>query len=745
MLTNIKQEKTNKKYEKMEDIMMISKKMIRCISCILMLILLLSVTPALAEKMIVYTRGGPVVIRKTPNMDDRSNVSVPKGEEVEIIEYVNNKFVKVRWKEYEGYLPLQYVKTETEILGKEYPKGKNVYPDEPMVYVREAASDASDVIAAVKWDQPITILKEGNGWHKVACVNQSGQSVVGYIKASAIASKNAQPVGGNLFQTQEKLREEGEAVKELTLREFPDVHSEVCATVPQGHSLTVLDIQEPWCYVAVDAYVGWVHVGNVRMTGKQTDIFDRESISDYKASYYTASSVASSVTLYAEPTKNLKTNSIGTYDAKSVSQWIVMQRTKNAYGQTWTLLWDGSNISGWALSKDLNFSTERKEWDYGDESVSAYTSAIAYVKEGGAAFYEAGTDLSKKMLTIPAGTELEISLHPGNYAFTSYGGKSGYVSFSQIETGFAWDRDWWNKANNHEEVIESQPMIDKEVAKATAETTLKSKYATFDPAKFSLKTETERDSAGINHYSFAYYQGDDCLYLARVNAFTGNCDYQADYTAFVLLSGGDNAVDWDPNAPQKQPKATDRPSSTGDVGMKKARSAADQAIKNEFKVNLNKYTCSQEYQQQMPGFDGPVYRFNYYADNGYLLCVVSAESGKAVYTSNVYNAENTEIDYNPPKATAKPDHSKDTLMSQSEARKKADAALRKKYAAFSGTTFSSVTCHFYGDEQGDPTFGENYYQFDYYVNGNATYSCIVNGYTGKILYLYGDQPGEGNG
>lgn len=723
-----------------------NKMMLNMVCLILMMMALFLTTAAHAERMIVDTRGDPVVLRNTPNMDDRSKVSVPKGEEVEVIEYVNSKFVKVRWNEYEGYMPLQYVKTEAEILKKEYPKGKSVYPDEPMVYVRSAASDGSDVIAAVKWDQPITILKEGKNWHQVACVNQSGQSVVGYIKASAIAGKNEQPIGGNMFSSQEKLREEGEATQELKLREFPDIHSEVYATIPKGHTLTVLDIQEPWCYVAVDAYVGWVHVGNIRMTGKQTDIFDRESIPDYKASYYTATSDGGSITLYAEPTSNMKSNAIGTYDSKSVSQWIVLQRSKNAFGQTWTLLWDGKDIRGWTLSKGLSFSTARSEWDYGSQPVAAYTSAVAYVKEGGAAFYEAETDLSKKLLTIPAGTELEISLHPGNYAFTSYGGKNGYVPFSQLETGFAWDRNWWNHITNPEaEETTSQPTIDMEAAKATAESTLMSNYSAFVPSSFTLKTENERDRSGVIHYSFAYYQGDDCLYLARINAFTGECDYQADYTSFVLLGGGDSAVDWDPNAPQKQPKATDRPSSTGDVGMKKARSAADQAVKNEFHVDLKKYTCQQDYQQQMPGFDGAVYRFNYYADNGYLLCVVSAESGKVIYTSNVYNAENTEIDYNPPKATAKPDHSNDTLMSQSEARQKADAALSRKYAAFSSSSFSSVDVHFYGDGKGDPTFGDNYYQFDYFVNGNHAYSCMVNGYTGKILYIFGNQPGEGNG
>ena len=49
---------------------------------VLCILLLACLTPigSLAETLIVYTRGGPVNIRKTPDMNDRSSVSIPKGE-----------------------------------------------------------------------------------------------------------------------------------------------------------------------------------------------------------------------------------------------------------------------------------------------------------------------------------------------------------------------------------------------------------------------------------------------------------------------------------------------------------------------------------------------------------------------------------------------------------------------------------------------------------------------------------------
>ena len=121
-------------------------------------------------------------------------------------------------------------------------------------------------------------------------------------------------------------------------------------------------------------------------------------------------------------------------------------------------------------------------------------------------------------------------------------------------------------------------------------------------------------------------------------------------------------------------------------------------------------------------------------------------SGAVLHTSNVYNAEYTEIDYDPPQATPKPDYSGYALLSQTEARQKADAALSAKYAHFFISAIASVSCRFIGEGQGDPYFGENYYDFTYFdADNRMQFSCIVNGYTGKILYLFGNLPGEGNG
>ncbi|MBQ9307177.1 MAG: hypothetical protein IJ229_04550 [Clostridia bacterium] len=711
---------------------------------LLSLLLCLSLEAAFSETLTVVTRGGPVNLRKSANMDDRSKISVPKGENVEVVEYVSDEVAFVRWKEQEGYMPLKYLKREEDILSDAYPKGKSYYPDQPLVYVRKTASDTGEIIAAVRWDQPVRLIRQGKAWHKVACVSQKGKSVTGYLRADALAELHTQPLGGNLFETPARLREEGIADAKLTLRMLPDLTSEVTAIIPEGHGLTVLSIDEPWCYVAAGVYEGWVHLGGFHLTGKASETFDREVFTDYQASYYTARPKAGTVTLYAEPTSKMSEEAIGQYD---VSEWIVLQRSKSAYRQKWTNVWDGNTTSGWVVSSELRFSEDRQVWDYGKFTVQAYTSAICYVKEGGAVLYAAATDLSNKLLTIPAGTELEVSLRPGDFVSTGYAGQHGYVPFSQLETGFAWDTAWWSNANRTEEekaATRIQVKLDRGAAQRSAEQALSALSSAFRPEKLDMRVDSILDSSGRELYAFAYLQGDDCLFLARIDAYSGECVYRADYTAFVQKSGGDKAVDWDPAAPQKKAKSTPRPAASGDVGIEKARQSADAAVAGEYGVSLSQYNCVGEYQQQMTGFDMPVYRFNYYAENGYLLCVVDAASGKAVYTNNVYQAEYTEIDYNPPEVTESVDHTGETLLSESSARAKADAALSTKYPDFAHASFSQVQSRFHGTGEGD-SFGENYYQFDYFEDGIYTYSCYVNGYTGKILYLFGHLPDEGNG
>ena len=42
-------------------------------------------------------------------------------------------------------------------------------------------------------------------------------------------------------------------------------------------------------------------------------------------------------------------------------------------------------------------------------------------------------------------------------------------------------------------------------------------------------------------------------------------------------------------------------------------------------------------------------------------------------------------------------------------------------------------------------FETPHYQFDYFIDGQLAYEIMVHAWTGKVLYTYGDLPGEGNG
>ena len=80
-----------------------------------------------------------------------------------------------------------------------------------------------------------------------------------------------------------------------------------------------------------------------------------------------------------------------------------------------------------------------------------------------------------------------------------------------------------------------------------------------------------------------------------------------------------------------------------------------------------------------------------------------------------------------------------TRLTEKDARARADQTLSFNYDGFSKEKFSEVKCEFFGESTDDPYFGSNYYQVDYIKNGKALYQCVVNGYTGKVLYWSGPE------
>ena len=80
-----------------------------------------------------------------------------------------------------------------------------------------------------------------------------------------------------------------------------------------------------------------------------------------------------------------------------------------------------------------------------------------------------------------------------------------------------------------------------------------------------------------------------------------------------------------------------------------------------------------------------------------------------------------------------------TRLTEKDARARTDQTLSFNYDGFSKEKFSEVKCEFFGESTNDPCFGSNYYQVDYIKNGKTIYQCVLNGYTGKVLYWIGPE------
>lgn len=94
-----------------------------------------------------------------------------------------------------------------------------------------------------------------------------------------------------------------------------------------------------------------------------------------------------------------------------------------------------------------------------------------------------------------------------------------------------------------------------------------------------------------------------------------------------------------------------------------------------------------------------------------------------------------------PTATPVPLPDESEYITANVAQEKADDALEQKYAEFcaKGLTVKH-------DRMLSKRGSENpVYEFAYYVNDVYAFSCIVHAITEKLLYTWGDLPGEGNG
>lgn len=697
----------------------------KTVLCLMTLALCLLLAPGLAESARVDTGGGYLNLRAKPDRSARALLNIPNGATVELLESEQDGYYRVTYKGKKGYVMAKYLRVGES--GEE----QTVYPDDAnqVLPLREKADENSKVLFMMTYATPMRVLSYDGDFAKVSCSDADGASYVGYIKASSISLSRDTPVSGAVFGG---TAYRGTMKQAQKLYEWPDATSAVCATLPKDMHVTVQSVDGAWAYVMADVYVGYVPSGAVSVSSESAPP-EQYAYDEYTAGYYTATANDGTLALFVEPTANDVTGARQTLEVGKDTKLTVLTRSQTFGGKQWSLVSDGTN-TGWVLSNTLKFSKDLEEYDY-PVTVPMGAVGVAYAKKGGAHLYKEGSSLSPLLATVKEGEEVAVTLHSG-YVSATYQGKHGYIPASELVFGFVNVAEWHYTNATPAPTQTPSPMatdvpgMEKSRARALADAALKSAYPAFSADGMTVTGDKFLRKGSIEgpFFEFGYYKDGRYVYMCIVHAQTGETLRTADYTDFMPA--------------QTAAPATATPKKSDEISASKARGIADDALSakyaafdaSQMKVQRARYT-------KKPGIAGPLYQFDYYLNDAYsYCCMVHAKTGKVLYIANRHDPNLTELDLED--ATPAPVYESTTDIGQSAARGIADKALRGKYPEFGGATFSRVNCRVAKDAV---DFESPYYQFDYYVDGDFVYCCIVHAYTGRVLYTYGNLAGEGNG
>ena len=701
--------------------------------------LLISFLPvSLAEPAKINVDSGTLNMRKKP--DSKSGVvdRIPKGKIVEVDE-IDDEWSHVTYKGQGGYVLTKYLLLASGMVGQD------VYSDGETLYVRESMDDNAPIIMVVSAKEAVHVISVDGEW---ACVSCNGKT--GYILSSTISNQNTKPENDSTYI----VNEQGLLLHDQTMYAEPNSNSTAVGSLLKGWSVTVKTFDKGWALVASGSTYGFVPTASIQLTG--ADIIDPlqpfSHLSDYVASFYTATTAEQQLTLYSAPTADLS-DVWKTVAISAGESFKVLERAHDDVGYTWSRIWLPDGTIGWVLASTLHFSDTMSEYHYADEvNLGAY--AVAYVKEGGARIHEGASVLTPVIGTIPAGTEVQTYVSDVICKVT-YNGITGYVSVSELTFGFAMSGDWQNQKDPTEinpeptatpEAMAEIDFISAEMAKKNAVKALKKAYSRFDQSKYNCAYDiTANNAHGVpgTNWRFAFTNADgQYMYLAYVNALTGDVVFTADYSGFAYAA--DDIRTTAPATPK--PQATKAPD---EISKAEARTIADNALAGKYGgFSSASFTNVQsERYKSKPGYNDPFYQFTYYCSNGdVFIAMIDCKSGRVVHTEDNENHELTEIDYNTPEPTATPAAEK---MSEGSARSIGERFLSSKYAAFSGTSFARKTSSY---QEEDPYIKSPYYVFNYFVedpNGGTwpvlAFSVCVHAVTGEIVYYSSDMPGSGNG
>ena len=648
--------------------------------------------PAIAESMLVITPGGWLNLRKGPSTRDEVKQYIPNGDRVTVWEHLENGWSEVTWKNATGYVQTEFLGTWHDYLLKTYPDAQKAYPSGSNTHVRKEKDSLSPVLLTVDKYAEFTVLETDGVWSRVSLEDEKGNCYEGYVLSNSLEIRD-EPVSESSMELKEEMFiwEAGVMKSEQPMYTDPDPGSTALRNVPAGTKLLVETVQFPWCMIRIGAYIGWVMMEDVQLTGESETNWYDDMRYDYVAHHHTAKSVDGTLEFYIYPRSEL--DMVAKTVAWDVSKpLIVLQANHKQYGQSWTKVWDGGEVSGWVLSSQLDISTAFEQYEY-EHNVPAFTTGIAYAGPGGARLYKDGSELSEIKLTIPAGTELLVSFNPRGYAYVTYRQEDGtdimgYAPYEDLLLGFAdqTDKDYDKRQEDTREEMPLEALI------AEAEKALSTQYPDFDAGKL-MRTETygKSPSGDLKFYDIAYFEGENYRFAVRIHAVTGAVLRAVCYDGFHD----------DPN--------------DGYITRTEALENAVQALKKKDKAFApDAYTMTWDYS---PG--GDKYEFKFLDEKGevHYAASVHLENGKVSGARAVKKDEEQR---------QKTEQSK---MTDNEVKAIGENALSKAYAAFNAEKLTLVTERVYKD-------GVSRMEMAYFdETGKYVYTVHVNRVNGEIIFI----------
>ncbi len=704
-----------------------------CCLLLAMLFILLSCA-GLAERAQVKTPGGWLNMRKAPDTRSPLLKKVPNYTHVTYLGQENDEWSKISYQGVTGYVQSKFLSlTQTA-------EGKTLYPDaKGEVHVRKTASDTGKILATIPYTQGVTVLEVYDTWSKITFTDEKGNTIEGYILTDRIADQYTEPQSENSLV---HYNETGILRSKQKVYALPDKESDVTVTVNKGDQVTVLYTEGSWCRIRLDRhYTGFVPKNTVQLTGKEPAAA-QDPLASYTATYYLCTVPSGKLPVYVEPTGDLKGDLRDTLAIGSKEKLAVVKHTHSSHGTTWAQVIHNGNLY-WTPAKSIKVSKETDTMYY-ETPVRVNTETAVYAKKG-AKLYESGSRYSKVLATIPEGTELIGSL--GNDGvYVTYRGKNGYVLYGDIVCGLAQHIDSYNNWYYYQHLGDPAPVptatpnpklddsrhMAKGEARSLADDALRTAYQAKNLSKMQVNGEKHFSKRGSENpaYEFAYFQNGKYMYNAVVDAITGKIVFTADYTDFGQTVS--------------HATATPRPyvPNEGEISASKARSIADNKLRSSYGgFDNHSYKVEQDRYEKTDTYNEPVFRLNYYAGDQFAYtCIVSARKGTVLYHTDVWDSRNTEITFDTP--TPAPVYESTVDIGKAKARSISDSYLTGKYPDFSGAKFISVTIELVTE---GGSWEKPYYNIVYYMENNEFYQTAVHAYTGKILYSFGQLPGEGNG